>query len=81
MLSSTARPAARLALAALALGLAAWMPLTSFAADTPEPAPAPAADPLADARAQVATLKRQIEADPAALSRRQHAARSGSTNS
>ena len=43
MLSSTARPAARLALAALALGLAAWMPLTSFAADTPEPAPAPAA--------------------------------------
>jgi hypothetical protein len=30
---------------------------------------------LADARAQVATLKRQIEADPAALSRRQHAAR------
>ena len=30
---------------------------------------------LADARAQVATLKRQIESDPAALSRRQHAAR------
>ena len=53
MLSSTARPAARLALAALALGLAAWMPLTAFAADTPEPAPAPAADPLADARAQI----------------------------
>lgn len=30
---------------------------------------------LADARAQVAALKRQIEADPAALSRRQQAAR------
>ena len=53
MLSSTARPAARLALAALALGLVAWMPPTSFAADTPEPAPAPAADPLADARAHI----------------------------
>ena len=53
MLSSTARPAARLALAALALGLAAWMPLTSFAADMTVAATTAAVTTLADARAQI----------------------------
>lgn len=55
MTSSNSRAAVRLARAALALGFTAWMPLTSSAADTPEPTPtpAPAADPLADARAHI----------------------------
>lgn len=55
MASLNSRAAVRLAVAALALGFIAWMPLTSSAADTPEPTPtpAPAADPLADARAHI----------------------------
>ena len=53
MTLSMPRPLRRPVLAALMLSLAGLLPVAAIAADTPEPVPAPAADPLAKARAHI----------------------------
>jgi Flp pilus assembly protein TadD len=74
---SIPRTACRTAMACLLLALAGLSPLAATAADTPEPstAPAPAADPLADARAHI-----QASRWPAAISALKRVNASGSAD-